>query len=162
MKGVNKVILLGNVGRDPEVRLTQGGNSVATLSVATSESWHDKQSGDKKEATEWHRVVAFGRLAEIVGEYVRKGSKVYVEGSIRAREYEKDGQKHWMTEIIAREVLLLDGTRIGYEESPAAPKIGGYVSPQARSAAPAPAPRTPGQRARQAAVELDDDSEIPF
>jgi single-strand DNA-binding protein len=99
MAGVNKVILIGNVGGDPEVRHMPSGDAVANVSLATSESWKDKQ-GQKQERTEWHRVVFFGKLAEIVEQYVRKGSKLYVEGKLRTRKYERDGQTHYSTEVV--------------------------------------------------------------
>lgn len=108
-RGINKVILIGNLGRDPETRYSQGGNPVTNFSVATSDSWRDKQSGEQQERTEWHNVVCFSRLAEIAGEYLRKGSKVYIEGSLRTSNWEKDGQKHYRTEVIAREMQMLDG-----------------------------------------------------
>ena len=92
-RGINKVILIGNLGQDPEIRYMPSGGSVVNVSLATSESWKDKQSGEQKERTEWHRVVFFNRLAEIAGEYLKKGSKVYIEGSLRTREWEKDGVK---------------------------------------------------------------------
>lgn len=109
MSGVNKAIIIGNLGRDPEVRATQGGTAVCNFSVATSERWNDKQTGEKKEQTEWHKVTCFGRLAELAGEFLRKGSKVYIEGSLRTRQYEKDGVTHYSTEINARELQMLDG-----------------------------------------------------
>ncbi|MDY3198960.1 MAG: single-stranded DNA-binding protein, partial [Pseudomonadaceae bacterium] len=99
-RGVNKVILIGNVGGDPEVRYMPNGNAVANVTLATSDSWKDKQTGQQQERTEWHRVVFFGRLAEIVGEYVRKGSKLYVEGRLQTREWEKDGIKRYTTEVV--------------------------------------------------------------
>ncbi|TDJ36970.1 MAG: single-stranded DNA-binding protein [Gammaproteobacteria bacterium] len=108
-RGINKVILIGNLGRDPETRYSQGGNPITNFSIATSDSWRDKQSGEQQERTEWHNVVCFSRLAEIAGEYLRKGSKVYIEGSLRTSNWEKDGQKHYRTEVIARELQMLDG-----------------------------------------------------
>ena len=108
-RGINKVTLIGNLGADPEVRYTQGGSAVANLRVATSESWRDKQTNEMKEQTEWHKVACFGRLAEIAGEYLRKGSKVYIEGGLRTRQWERDGQTHYTTEIIARDLQMLDG-----------------------------------------------------
>ncbi len=108
-RGINKVILIGNLGRDPETRYSQGGNPITNFSIATSDSWRDKQSGEQQERTEWHNVVCFSRLAEIAGEYLRKGSKVYIEGSLRTSNWEKDGQKHYRTEVIAREMQMLDG-----------------------------------------------------
>lgn len=99
-RGVNKVILVGNVGGDPDVRYMPNGNAVANITLATSESWRDKQTGQQQEKTEWHRIVFFGRLAEVVGQYVRKGSKLYVEGKLQTREWEKDGVKRYTTEIV--------------------------------------------------------------
>ena len=99
-RGVNKVILVGNVGGDPDVRYMPNGNAVANITLATSESWRDKQTGQQQEKTEWHRIVFFGRLAEVVGQYVRKGSKLYVEGKLQAREWEKDGIKRYTIEIV--------------------------------------------------------------
>jgi single-strand DNA-binding protein len=109
MRGVNKVILVGNLGRDPETKHLQGGIAVTTFSIATSESWKDKQSGESKERTEWHNVTCFARLAEIAGQYLKKGSKVYIEGQLRTSSWEKDGQKHYKTEAMARELQMLDG-----------------------------------------------------
>ncbi len=100
MRGVNKVTLLGNLGNDPDVKYMPNGNAVANISIATSETWKDKQSGEKKEKTEWHRVVFFGKLAEIVGQYLKKGSKVYIEGKLQTRKWQKDGQDHYSTEVI--------------------------------------------------------------
>lgn len=109
-KGVNKVILVGNLGRDPETRYMPSGGAVTTLSIATSESWKDKQTGQQQERTEWHRVVFFNRLAEIAGEYLKKGSKVYVEGSLRTRKWQdqQSGQDRFSTEIVASEMQMLD------------------------------------------------------
>ncbi len=108
-RGINKVILVGNVGQDPETRYMPNGGAVTNLSIATSESWKDKNSGEQQERTEWHRVVFYQRLAEIVAEYVKKGSKIYVEGSLRTRSWEQDGVKRYATEIIASEMQMLDG-----------------------------------------------------
>ena len=110
MKGVNKVILVGALGRDPETRYTQGGGAVTNFSMATSESWKDKNSGQMQERTEWHNVVTFGRLAEIAGEYLRKGSKVYIEGSLQTSSWEQDGQKKYRTDVKARDLQMLDST----------------------------------------------------
>lgn len=108
-KGVNKAIILGNLGNDPEVSYLQSGTAVAKLSVATSETWKDKQTGEKQERVEWHRIAAFGRLAEIMGEYLKKGSKVYIEGSLRTNKWEdKDGNTRYTTEIIANEMQMID------------------------------------------------------
>lgn len=109
-RGVNKVILIGNLGNDPEVKYTASGSAITNITVATSESWKDKQSGEKKEATEWHKVSFFGRLAEIAGEYLKKGSKVYVEGSLRTRKWQdQQGVERYTTEIVAEEMQMLDG-----------------------------------------------------
>ena len=107
-RGVNKVILVGNLGRDPETRYAQNGSAVTNFSIATSESWRDRASGEQQERTEWHNVVCFARLAEIAGEYLRKGSKVYIEGSLRTTSWEQEGQKRYRTEIMARELQMLD------------------------------------------------------
>lgn len=109
MAGVNKVILVGRLGRDPEVRYTPDGTAVANFSIATSEEWRDKNSGDKKERTEWHRIVAWRRLGEICGQYLTKGREVYVEGKLQTRSYEQDGTTKYMTEIIASTVQFLGG-----------------------------------------------------
>jgi single-strand DNA-binding protein len=109
--GINKVILIGNVGRDPETRYTRTGDAVTNLSMATSETWVDKQTGERKEQTEWHNVVAFRKPAEVIAEYVRKGSKLYIEGQLRTRSYEKDGQTHYRTEILCRNFQFLDSRR---------------------------------------------------
>jgi single-strand DNA-binding protein len=108
-RGINKVILIGNLGADPETRAMPSGMTVANIRVATSESWKDKQSGENKERTEWHNVAMFGRLGEIAGEYLKKGSKVYIEGSLRTRKWQdKQGQDRYTTEIIADEMQMLD------------------------------------------------------
>lgn len=111
-RGVNKVILIGNLGKDPEVRYMPSGGAVANVTLATSETWRDKQTGETQERTEWHNVVFFNRLAEIAGEYLRKGSKVYIEGSLRTRKWQdKQGQDRYTTEIVATEMQMLDGRR---------------------------------------------------
>lgn len=108
-RGINKVILIGNLGRDPEVRYMPSGGAVANVALATSTSWRDKQSGEQNERTEWHNVVFFNRLAEIAGEYLKKGSKVYVEGSLRTRKWQdKNGNDRYTTEIVANEMQMLD------------------------------------------------------
>jgi len=121
-RGINKVILIGNLGRDPEVRYMPSGSAVANVSVATSDSWRDKQSGELQERTEWHNVVFFGKLAEIAGEYLKKGSKVFVEGSLRTRKWQdKAGADRYTTEIVANEMQMLDsrgaGSGAGFDES---------------------------------------------
>ena len=109
-RGINKVILVGNLGNDPETRYTPSGSAITTISIATSESWTDKQSGQKQERTEWHRVKFFGRLAEIAGEYLKKGRQVYVEGSLRTDKYtDKQGVERYATDIIANEMQMLGG-----------------------------------------------------
>ena len=107
-RGINKVMLIGNLGRDPETRYAQNGNAVTRFSIATSESWKDRTSGEQQERTEWHNIVCFARLAEIAGEYLRKGSKVYIEGSLRTSSWEANGEKKYRTEINARELQMLD------------------------------------------------------
>jgi len=162
-RGINKVILVGNVGGDPDVRYLPNGNAVTTLSVATSEGWKDKQTGDKQERTEWHRVVCFNRLGEIAGEYVRKGSKLYVEGSLRTRKWQdQQGQDRYTTEIIASEIQMLDnktggsggGSSSNYDDN----QMPAYE--QQQPAARKPAPSQPAKAAQDAFDELDDD--IPF
>ena len=106
--GINKVIIVGNLGQDPEIKYTAGGAAVTTLSIATSDSWKDKDSGMDQERTEWHRVVLWRRLAEIAGEYLKKGSKVYIEGQLQTRKWEQEGQTRYTTEIIARDMRFLD------------------------------------------------------
>jgi single-strand DNA-binding protein len=113
-RGVNKVILIGNLGKDPEVRYMPNGQAVANVTVATSETWKDKTSGEQKEQTEWHRVVFFRRLAEIAGEYLKKGSKVYIEGRLQTRKWQnKEGQDQYTTEIVANEMQMLDSKGAG-------------------------------------------------
>ncbi|QKK03162.1 MAG: single-stranded DNA-binding protein [Pseudomonadota bacterium] len=108
-RGINKAILIGNLGADPETRHTAGGNAVTNIRIATSETWRDRQSGEQQERTEWHRVVLFGKLGEIAGEYLRKGSKVYIEGRIQTRKWQgQDGQDRWTTEIVANDMQMLD------------------------------------------------------
>ena len=116
-KGINKVFLIGNLGNDPETRYTQSGAAVTNISLATSETWKDKDTGQPQERTEWHRVVFFGRLAEISGEYLRKGSKVYIEGSLKTRKWQdQTGQDRYTTEIVAGEMQMLD-TRANQEQA---------------------------------------------
>lgn len=109
-RGVNKAILIGNLGRDPEIRYSPSGAAVANVNIATTESWKDKNTGEQQEKTEWHRIVFFGRLAEIVGEYLKKGSQVYVEGRLQTRKWQdKEGNDRWTTEIVANEMQMLGG-----------------------------------------------------
>jgi len=147
-RGINKVILVGNLGKDPEIRYTASGLAIANITVATTDSWRDKQSGEKQEKTEWHRVVFFNRLAEIVGEYLKKGSQVYVEGRLQTRKWQdQSGQDRYTTEIVANEMQMLGGR-------------GGDTGGQA--------PQSPGFRdkptaAQPAKVEEDfQDDDIPF
>ncbi|MDQ2070904.1 single-stranded DNA-binding protein [Natronospira bacteriovora] len=115
-RGVNKAILIGNLGVDPETKYTPSGAAVTNIRIATSEQWRDKNTGEQQERTEWHRVVFFGKLAEIAGEYLRKGSKVYVEGRIQTRKWQgQDGQDRYTTEIVANEMQMLDGRSGGGE-----------------------------------------------
>ncbi len=140
-RGINKVILVGNLGADPESRTMPSGSAVTNIRVATSESWKDKNTGDQQERTEWHNVAFFGRLAEVAGEYLRKGSQVYVEGKLRTRKWQdRDGNDRWTTEVIANEMQMLGG------------RPGSGAPAQAPSAAVADAP--------PASAEFDDD--IPF
>ena len=118
MRGVNKVIIIGNLGADPEARQFSNGGSVTNISVATSEQWTDKQSGEKREATEWHRISLFNRLGEIAAQYLRKGSKVYIEGSLRTRKYQDpNGQDRYITEIRAEQMQMLDGSTGGSNDA---------------------------------------------
>ncbi len=121
-RGINKVILIGNVGNDPDVRYAPSGSAITSLSLATSETWKDKQNGESQERTEWHRIVFFNRIAEIAGEYLKKGSKVYIEGSLRTRKWQdKAGVEHYTTEIIGADMQLLDGkadtNELSYQEN---------------------------------------------
>lgn len=168
MASINKVILIGNLGRDPEVRYTPNGAAVCNVSVATTRNWKDKNSGDKVEETEWHRVVFYDRLAEIAGEYLKKGRPVYVEGRLKTRKWQdKDGKDNYTTEIVAEQMQLLGGREGGgggyggnqggpedySQEAPSAPS-----RPAARPA-PAPAPR-PAPKSSTGFDDMDDD--IPF
>ncbi|MFT6347129.1 MAG: single-strand DNA-binding protein [Psychromonas sp.] len=109
MRGINKVIIIGNLGKDPDVKFLPSGGAVANLTIATSEKWKDKQTGEEKEATEWHRVVMFNRLGEIAGDFLKKGSKVYIEGKLQTRKWQnKQGQDQYTTEIVANEMQMLD------------------------------------------------------
>ena len=148
-RGVNKVILVGNVGNDPEVRYMPNGNAVANVSVATSETWKDKNTGDQQEKTEWHRVVFFNRLAEIVEQYVKKGTKLYIEGRLQTRSWEQDGSKRYTTEIVANEMQMLDSRGAGQDSN------FGQSAPQSQ-----PQPSGGGQSAPPSFDNFDDD--IPF
>lgn len=147
-KGINKVIILGNLGQDPEVKYMPNGNAAANITVATSESWKDKNTGETVEKTEWHRVVFFRKLAEIVGEYLHKGSKIYIEGKLKTRKWQdKSGADRWTTEIIADQMQMLDSKGSGQGQATAAGTNG--TQPSASQSAPAPA-----------SDDFDDD--IPF
>lgn len=150
-RGINKAIIVGNLGRDPEVRYTANGNAIANITVATTESWKDKQSGERQEKTEWHRVVFFGRLAEIAGEYLKKGAQVYIEGRLQTRKWEdKSGQERYTTEIVANEMQMLGSRGDG-----AAGTSNDDYSGEARSATD-----SSGSGASGGDPDLDDD--IPF
>lgn len=147
-RGINKVILIGNLGQDPEVKYMPNGGAVTNVTVATSESWKDKSTGEQKENTEWHRVVFFRRLAEIAGEYLKKGSKVYIEGKLQTRKWQdKDGADRYTTEIVANEMQMLDSRGGGMGS-------GGGDYKQSSSQPTSPAPAGGG---------MDDfDDDIPF
>ena len=146
-RGVNKVIIIGNLGNDPEVKYMPNGGAVTNVTVATSESWKDKASGEQKEKTEWHRVVFFKRLAEIVGEYLKKGSKVYIEGKLQTRKWQdQSGNDRYTTEIIAHEMQMLDSR--------------GTNPANSTGQAPARQAQTGSQQTNQAVPDFDD--EIPF
>lgn len=159
MASVNKVILVGNLGRDPETRYSPDGGAITNVSIATTDTWKDKATGEKKESTEWHRVVFFNRLGEIAGEYLKKGSQVYVEGRLKTRKWtDKEGQEKYTTEIVADAMQML-GSRGGSGGMGAAemPDNGGMSAPAKppRSAGAAPAASKPGNF-----DDMDDD--IPF
>ncbi len=151
-RGINKVILVGNVGQDPETRYMPNGSAVTNITLATSETWKDKNTGQQQERTEWHRVTFYQRLAEIVAEYVRKGSKLYVEGRLQTRSWEQDGVKRYATEIIASEMQMLDsrgGSGAGAD----------YAQNQGSQAS---SPR-PAQQPQQTPADVDSfDDDIPF
>ncbi len=162
---INKCILIGTLGRDPEMRFLPNGNAVVSMSLATDEGYKDKNTGQQVDKTEWHRVEAFGRLAEIIGEYLKKGSKCYIEGKLRTDKYVKDGIERYSTKIIANEMTMLDSRQ--QDNSGGA---GGYAAPQqAPAAAPQQAPAAPYGQPQQAAPQAqpsnsfdDFDDDIPF
>jgi single-strand DNA-binding protein len=159
MASVNKVILIGNLGKDPEVRYTPNGNAVCNLRLATTRNWKDKATGDKVEETEWHSVVLYDRQAEVAGEYLRKGRPVYIEGRLKTRKWQdKDGNDRYTTEIVADSMQLLGG-----REGMGAPDEGGGDRPE-RSERPAAAPRAPAPKApAKSSTAFDDmDNDIPF
>jgi len=152
-RGVNKVILVGNLGKDPEVRYMPNGNAVANITLATTDSWKDKQSGEQQEKTEWHRIVMFRRLGEIAGEYLKKGSQVYIEGKLQTRKWQDNsGNDRYTTEIVASEMQMLGGRGGGSADFSSASAPAQAASAQS-APAPAPAP---------AAAGGDFDDDIPF
>jgi len=157
-RGINKVILVGNLGQDPDTKYSPTGGAMTNITVATSEGWKDKQTGQPQERTEWHRVVFFNKLAEIAGQYLKKGSKVYIEGSLRTRKWQgQDGQDRYTTEIVAREMQMLDsrGQSGGYQQD--------NYAQQPASAPAAPAPSQASQAPAAPAAGFDDfDDDIPF
>ena len=172
MASINKVILIGNLGRDPEVRYTPNGNAICNISVATTRNWKDKTSGDKVEETEWHRVVFYDRLAEVAGEYLKKGRPVYVEGRLKTRKWQdKEGKDVYTTEVIADNMQLLGGREgmgggdaggdSGYDQAGGS-RGESRAAPAARSAPPAsrPAPTKPAPKSSTGFDDMDDD--IPF
>ena len=155
-RGLNKVMLIGNLGADPETRFTAGGRAVANVRLATADSWRDRESGEQQERTEWHRVVFFGRLAEIVEEYLRKGSQIYVEGRIQTNKWQdKDGNDRYTTEIVANEMQMLGGRGGGGRGGP----DDGPSAPDDEPGAPARPKRAPAS-AEPPVEDFDDD--IPF
>ena len=163
MASLNKITIIGNLGKDPEMRTFPSGDAVANVTIATTDKWKDKQSGEMREATEWHSVVFNGRLAEVVGQYLRKGSQVYVEGSLRTRKWEKDGVTRYSTEIRADQMQMLGGRQDGgggKEQSASH----GYGQPAPRQQqAPAPRPAQARAPAHDSGSGFDDaDSDIPF
>jgi single-strand DNA-binding protein len=161
MASVNKVILIGNLGKDPEVRYMPSGSAICNITVATSRQWKSKDSGERQEETEWHRVALFDRLAEIAGEYLKKGRPVYIEGRLKTRKWtDKDGVEKYTTEVIADQLQLL-GSREGMGGAPAGDEGGGESRP-ARSAPPPRAPAA-GKPAAKSSTGFDDmDDDIPF
>lgn len=158
-RGINKVILIGNLGADPESRVLPSGGTVTNINLATSEAWKDKQSGQMQERTEWHRVVFFNRLGEIAAEYLRKGSKVYVEGSLRTRKWQgQDGQDRYTTEIVGNEMQMLDskGGQQGGDYNQGQAMGGGY------SQSPQPAAAATQNKAPSPSPADDFDDDIPF
>ena len=153
---VNKVILVGNLGQDPEVRYMPSGGAVTNITLATSDTWRDKQTGEQKERTEWHRVVFMGKLAEVAGEYLKKGSQVYVEGKLQTRKWQdQSGQERYTTEIEATEMQMLGGRQSAASSSGGEAEYGGSMPSQSQSA-PRPAP------AKKAPSFEDMDDDIPF
>ena len=167
-RGVNKVILIGNLGKDPEVRYSPNGGAIANITVATSESWKDKNTGEQVDKTEWHRVVFFRRLAEIAGEYLKKGSKVFIEGKLQTRKWQdKDGQDRYTTEVVANEMQMLDSKGGGSADYNQGQQQGGNAPQQAapQQQSYAPQGQAPQQQSAPAAPAMsggDFDDDIPF
>jgi len=158
-RGINKVILVGNLGQDPEVRTTTNGSAVTNITVATTESWTDKNTGQKQEKTEWHRIVFFGRLAEIAGEYLRKGRQVYIEGKLQTRKWQdKNGQDRYTTEIVANEMQMLGSNPSGGQ----APFGGAPAAPQQRQSRPQQGQGGFNNPPAQTPPMDDFDDDIPF
>ena len=150
-RSVNKVQIIGTLGRDPEMKYLPSGSAVVTVSVATDESYNDKNSGQKVEKTEWHRLTAFGKLAEIIGQYLKKGSKAYFEGKLRTNEYEKDGIKRYSTEIVVNDMMMLDGrpdAGAGQASAAMGQQQGGFA-PQQQAQQPAQGGFAPQQQAQR-------------
>ena len=166
MASVNKVILIGNLGADPESRFAPSGDAICNIRLATTENWRDKNTGERREATEWHRVSFYGKLAEIAGQYLRKGSQVYIEGSLRTRKWQdKDGQDRYTTEIRADEMKMLGGRREGGDAPMRSNEGGGRwdaPAPAPRSAPAQAAPRPQSAPAPQSGGFGDFDDDIPF
>jgi single-strand DNA-binding protein len=162
-RGINKVILVGNLGADPETRYTPSGTAITSIRIATSESWKDKTTGEQQERTEWHRIEFFGRIAEIAGEYLKKGKQVYIEGKLRTDEYEKDGVKRYSTKVIADEMQMLGGRDGGGGEGGGF-SGGGGGGGERRERGPARGPQSAPPRSAPAPAPADsfDDDEIPF
>lgn len=168
-RGINKVIIVGNLGQDPEIRYMPNGGAVANITVATSEQWKDKQTGENQDRTEWHRVVMFGRLGEIAGEYLKKGSKIYLEGKLQTRKWQdKSGQDRYTTEIVANEMQMLDSRGGGSSEYNGRPaqQSGGAPQQQNQQQGGGQQQRqqqSAPQQQQQAAPAFDDfDDDIPF
>jgi single-strand DNA-binding protein len=162
MASVNKVILIGNLGRDPEVRYAPSGAAICNVTIATSRQWKDKQSGERQEETEWHRVVFYDRLAEIAGEYLKKGRPVYVEGRLKTRKWtDKEGVEKYTTEIVAEQMQML-GSREGMGAGPDEGGAPARSAPAARPAAGAPAAQATKPAAKSSTGFDDMDDDIPF
>ncbi len=168
-RGINKVILVGNLGNDPETRYMPNGNAVTNITIATSDSWKDKQSGEQQERTEWHRVVFFNRLAEIAGEYLRKGSQVYVEGRLQTKKWQdNNGNDRYTTEIVASEMQMLGGRaggggNMGGDQQYGGDSMGGGGEQRAPTSKPAQQQNQPQQSQPQKSGGMDDfDDDIPF